>query len=137
MCAGVLLWEKKMQHYDRNYILLGLVWVVAGMVFGAWLGASDHLNYANSHAHINLLGFVISVLFGLMHWAYPALSKSRAALWQFISYETGVLVLVIGKILVDGGNNTVLLPIGSVITIVGTALMLLMFQKHGHRNSVV
>jgi peptidoglycan/LPS O-acetylase OafA/YrhL len=120
-----------MQRLDRNYILIGLAWVVVGMVFGAWLGASNHLNYANSHAHINLLGFVTSVLFGLLHWAYPALGKSRAAFWQFVIYEVGVVVLVIGKVLVDGGTENVLLPIGSVITIIGGALMLLMFAKHG------
>lgn len=74
------------------------------MIFGAWLGASNHLNYGNSHAHINLLGFVTSVLFGLLHHAWPALRTSHLAVPQFIVYEVGVLLLVIGKVLVDGGT---------------------------------
>lgn len=122
-----------MQRLDRNYILLGLVWVVAGMVFGIWLGASNHLNYANSHAHMNLLGFVTSVLFGLLHWAYPGLGKSRLAFWQFAIYQIGVVLLVIGKILVDGGTQTHFLEIGSLVTIAGAALMLVMFARHGAR----
>ena len=120
-----------MQRLDRNYILLGLAWVVVGMIYGTWLGATNQMNYANSHAHLNLLGFVTSVLFGLLHWAYPALGKSRLAVWQFAIYEVGVVLLVVGKILVDAGSETPLLPVGAIITIVGAALMLVMFARHG------
>jgi peptidoglycan/LPS O-acetylase OafA/YrhL len=126
--------EGTMQRLDRNYILVGLTWVLVGMVFGTWLGASNHMNYANSHAHVGLLGFVASVLFGLLHWAYPALGKSRLAIWQFGIYEVGVLLLVIGKVLVDGGTETLFLQIGSLITIVGAALMLVMFVRHGNKS---
>ncbi len=124
-----------MQRLDRNYILVGLSWVIVGMIFGTWLGASDHLNYANSHAHANLLGFVTSVLFGLLHWAYPALGKSKVAFWQFAIYEVGVLLLVVGKVLVDGGTQTPLLPIGSIITIIGAAVMLYMFATNGNKQA--
>ena len=124
-----------MQRLDRNYILVGLSWVIVGMIFGTWLGASDHLNYANSHAHANLLGFVTSVLFGLLHWAYPALGKSKVAFWQFAIYEVGVLLLVVGKVLVDGGTQTPLLPIGSIITIIGASVMLYMFATNGNKQA--
>ncbi len=121
-----------MQHLDRNYILLGLCWVIAGMIFGIWLGAGNHVNYANSHAHMNLLGFVTSVLFGLLHWAYPALGKSRLAVPQLVVYQVGIVLLIAGKILVDGGTQIDPLLIGgSLITVVGTAMMLVMFARHG------
>ena len=117
-----------MQRIDRNYILVGLSWVIIGMIYGAWLGATHQNNFANSHAHINLLGFVTSVLFGILYWAYPSMAKSRLAIWQFALYEVGVLLLVIGKILVDRDNTeTVFLQIGSMVTIVGTAMMLYLF----------
>jgi len=117
-----------MQRVDRNFILVGLLWVIAGMIYGAWLGASHHNNFANSHAHINLLGFVTSVLFGVLYWAYPAMAKSRLAIWQFAIYEVGVALLIIGKILVDNdGSETLFLQIGSVVTIIGTVMMLYLF----------
>ncbi|MCA0434320.1 MAG: hypothetical protein LCH46_13780 [Proteobacteria bacterium] len=116
-----------MQRLDRLYITVGLTWVIVGMIFGTWLGATNHMNYANSHAHIGLLGFVTSVLFGLLHWAYPALGKSPLALWQFLVYEVGVVLLIIGKVLVDDGNLTFFLQAGSLVTIVGAALMLFLF----------
>ncbi len=124
-----------MHRLDRNYILLGLVWVLVGTVFSVWLGASNHLNYANSHAHLNLLGFVTSVLFGLLHWAYPALAQSRLAIWQFAIYEIGVALLVIGKILVDGGKQTLFLEVGSLVTIAGALLMLVMFLRSGRKTA--
>ena len=115
---------------DRSYIIAGLAWAIAGMIFGAWLGATNHMNYANSHAHMNLLGFVASVLFGLLHWAYPALAKSRLALAQFAVYEIGIALLITGEVLVDGGTVTPFLQIGSLVTILGAVLMFLMFAKH-------
>lgn len=124
-----------MQRLDRNYILLGLAWVIVGMIFGAWLGASNHLNYGNSHAHINLLGFVTSALFGLLHHAWPALRTSRLAVPQFVIYEVGVLLLVIGKVLVDGGQLTMFLEVGSLVTIVGAILMLVMFTRHSMKTA--
>ena len=117
-----------MQRIDRNYIMIGLCWVIVGMIFGAWLGATHQNNFANSHAHINLLGFVTSVLFGILYWAYPNMAKSGLAKWQFIAYEVGVALLVIGKIMVDkDGSETLFLQIGSTIVILATALMLYLF----------
>ena len=117
-----------MQRIDKNYIMIGLVWVLVGMIFGIWLGASNHMNFANSHAHINLLGFVVSSLFGIFYWAYPNMAKSKLAMWQFIIYEVGVAILIIGKVMVDnnGGSNPFLVA-GSLITIIGTAMMLYLF----------
>jgi len=122
-----------MQRLDRNYILIGLCWVIVGMIFGAWLGASHHNNFANSHAHLNLLGFVTSVLFGMLYWAFPAMAKSRAAMWQFVIYELGVVILVIGKIMVDNdGSETMFLQVGSVLAIVGAAMMLWLFAARSN-----
>ncbi len=126
-----------MNNIGRNYILLGLVWLICGMIFGMWLGASNQMNYANSHAHANLLGFVTSVLFGMLHNAYPALGKSRLALPQLVIYQVGALMLVTGKVLVDGGVESPLLIAGSLVTVLGAILMLVMFAKHNGGTKTV
>ena len=135
--AGGLAWEEIMQRLDRTYIIIGLCWVIAGMIFGVWLGASNHLNYANSHAHINLLGFVTSVLFGMLFWAFPTMAKSRVAIWQFAAYQIGVALLVIGKVIFDtDGSESPLLKIGSVIVILATAAMLWLFVARADRKAL-
>jgi peptidoglycan/LPS O-acetylase OafA/YrhL len=133
--GGVRREGRRMTRLDRSYIIIGLAWVIAAMIFGTWLGASNHINYANSHAHVGVLGFVTSILFGLLHWAYPELGKSRIAVWQFAIYEVGVALLIIGKVLVDGGTETLFLQVGSLVTILGTAMMLWMFARQGTLKS--
>lgn len=123
-----LLGEDNMRRIAKNYIMIGLVWLLVGMVFGTWLGASQHMKFADSHAHINLLGFVVSSLFGIFYWAYPNMTKSKLALWQFVIYQVGVVVLVIGKVMVDNdGLFNPFLAIGPLLTIIGVALMLYLF----------
>ena len=112
---------------DRLYILTGFAWVILGMVFGIYLGITDQLQFSNSHAHANLLGFVISVLFGLLHRNWPRLADSRLAVPQYLVYQLGALVLVAGKYNIDAGDSATLAPPGSVLVVIGTLLMVWMF----------
>lgn len=114
---------------DRLYIIAGFVWLIFGMVFGIYLGITDQLQFSNSHAHANLLGFVISVLFGLIYRNWPSLKDSRLATSQFIVYQIGAVVLVAGKYDIDNGGDGMLAPPGSLILILGTLLMFWMFLR--------
>ena len=106
------------------------------MIFGIYLGITDQLQFANSHAHANLLGFVISVIFGLLLRNWPSLLNSRLAMPQFLIYQLGAVVLVAGKFDIDNGGNGVLAPPGSMITVLGTLMMFLMFATAGDETSV-
>jgi hypothetical protein len=112
---------------DRLYIVTGFLWLIAGMVFGIYLGITDQLQFANTHAHANLLGFVISVLFGLIYRSWPQLMLSKLALPQFALFEVGSMVLVAGKYNIDSGGHGVLAPPGSILVVMGTLVMFLMF----------
>lgn len=108
---------------DRLFVLTGFAWVVLGMVFGIYLGITNQLNLANSHAHANLVGFVISMLFGLMHHSWPKMQASRMAMAQFGVYQIGALMLVAGKYQVDVGGGGALVATGSVVVVLGTLMM--------------
>jgi len=114
---------------DRLYIMTGFLWLIAGMIFGIYLGITDQLQFAITHAHANLLGFVISVLFGLIHRNWPALRASRLALPQFALFEIGALVLVAGKYDIDGGGGGSLTPPGAILVVLGTLVMFWMFAR--------
>ena len=77
---------------DRAYILFGLVWLFAGMGFGIYMGVSEQFHLANTHAHANLLGFVVSVLYGLIHRGWPALRQNRNAVFQITTHQSGTLL---------------------------------------------
>ena len=121
---------------DRIYILAGFAWLTFGMIFGIYLGITDQLQFANSHAHANLLGFVVSVLFGLLLRNWPSLLSSRLALPQFLIYQLGAIILVAGKFNIDSGGNGALAPPGSMIIVLGTLIMFWMFAKAGDEKSV-
>ena len=121
---------------DRIYILAGFAWLTFGMIFGIYLGITDQLQFANSHAHANLLGFVISVIFGLLLRNWPSLLNSRLAKPQFLIYQLGTVVLVAGKFDIDNGGNGVLAPPGSMIIVLGTLMMFWMFATAGDVTSV-
>ncbi|MDF1715281.1 MAG: hypothetical protein P1U75_01220 [Antarcticimicrobium sp.] len=114
---------------DRLYIIAGFLWLIAGMVFGIYLGITDQLQFANTHAHANLLGFVISVLFGLLYRNWPALMSTRLAWPQFALYEIGSLVLVMGKYDIDSGGDGALAPPGAVLVVIGTLVMFWIFAR--------
>lgn len=116
-----------MRRVSDTYILVGFIWILVGMVFGIWMGITNHLNFANSHAHLNLVGFATSVLFGLIYRAYPALERSRMAWAQFALFEVGAILLVIGKAVVDAGGSDLLVAIGSLVVLVGTLAMVYLF----------
>lgn len=121
---------------DRLYILAGFLWLVTGMIFGIYLGITDQLQFSNSHAHANLLGFVISVLFGLIYRNWPVLLSSRLAWLQFALFEFGSLVLVAGKFDIDRGGAGALAPPGSVLVVLGTLMMFWMFATAGEEVDV-
>lgn len=127
---------------DRVYILAGFVWLILGMVFGIYLGGTSQFQFANAHAHANLIGFVISVLFGPIYRSWPDLQGRRLAWPQFAVYELGAILLVAGKYQIDSGQGGGLTAPGAILTILGTVLIFWLFAtikdtpppKPGFRN---
>jgi hypothetical protein len=121
-----------MRKIDETYFLLSLVWLVAAMVFGIWLGATEQMNYGESHAHMALVGFVVSAIFGILYRFYPAMGASQLARYQLWIYEVGAVILVAGKIRVDAGGGPSVVIVGSLVILAGAALMLYIFaMKRG------
>jgi hypothetical protein len=116
-----------MKKIDETYLMLSLLWLIAGMVFGIWLGATAHFGFAESHAHMALVGFVISAIFGIMYRFYPMMKQSRLAAWQLWIYQLGAVMLVAGKITVDAGGKPTLVIAGSFVILAGVILMLYIF----------
>ena len=115
---------------DRAYIFAAFAWLVAASVFGTYIGIIGLTVQSNAHAHAGLLGFVISALFGLFHHNWPKMGKSRLAIAQFVTYQVGAVLLVVGKYQVDATGDSAIVAPGSVIVIVGTLLMAWIFARH-------
>lgn len=93
-----------MARIARLHVLFGLAFALLGMALGIYMAASqDHVQHV-THAHILLLGFVVSVLYGVVYrlWiddAPPLLARVQLAL-----HQAGTLSIAVGLFLLFGGQ---------------------------------
>lgn len=116
------------------FIGLGLIFLVVGMAFGIWMGITHDFQYAGGHAHWNLVGFVTSALYGLIHRAYPKLAESRLTWPQCIMHVVGVLIFAPGIILVVATGQELMAIVGSLIVIAAAVTFSFIYFTHDHRT---
>ena len=112
---------------SRNFLLVGTLYILVGMGFGMHMGASGDHTFAPLHAHINLVGFVLSVLFALVYRSYPAMAETGMAKIHFWLHQIGSLVLVTMLFLLLSGKITEagmapIAPISELLLVAGTLL---------------
>ncbi len=96
-----------------------VVLVVAGMIWGILMAATNDHSSLPAHAHLNLLGFVSLFLFGIYYHLHPALERSRVAFTQVWVWIVGTIVLALGVGLVHSGYQ-----IGDPIAAVASLVVL-------------
>lgn len=112
---------------DVVFISIGIVILFLGMAFGMWMGAREAFQYADAHAHLNLLGFVVPTLYGLIHRVYPDLARSRLAWPQCIAHFLGVLIFVPGILIVDQTRNPAVVITGGILVMLATLTFVFIF----------
>jgi hypothetical protein len=119
---------------DRKFVLTGLGYAIAGLALGIFMAASKNHGQFVTHAHIMLIGFVVSFLYGVCHKLWLNNSASKLAVAQFYIHQAGTFVLLIGLFLHYGkfvALETIdpVLGVGSVTVFVGLVLMKILFIK--------
>jgi hypothetical protein len=67
----------------RSFMVIGSLYLLLGIGFGIWMGASGDHSLSPLHAHINLLGFVLMTVFGLVYRQFPSMAASGLATAHF------------------------------------------------------
>ena len=112
---------------SRNFILLGSAFLIIGIAIGMYMGGSGDHALALSHAHINLLGFVLSAVFALAYKAYPAMAEGLLASVHFWLHLVGavmvnlLLFLMLAKIITEAAMVP-LAPISELLVLVGVLI---------------
>ncbi len=60
-----------MKRVGDRFMQLAVLFALCGMSLGIWMGMTQNFTLAAAHAHINLLGWVSMMLFGLFYRAVP------------------------------------------------------------------
>lgn len=119
---------------DRKFVMTGLGYAIAGLVLGIYMAASKNHGQLVTHAHIMLLGFVVSFVYGVCHKLWLNNSTSRLAMVQYYVHQVGTLFLLTGLFLFYGRlvDITVIEPvlsIASMVVLAGLILMKILFIK--------
>ena len=114
------------------FIGLGLIFLVVGMAFGIWMGMKQDFQFADAHAHWNLVGFVTSTLYGLIHRAYPKLADSRLAWPQCIVHVVGVLIFAPGIIVAVATDQPIGAIVGALMILTGALMFMFIYYTHDH-----
>ena len=109
------------------FITAGLIILLLGMAFGMWMGAREDFQLADAHAHLNLLGFVVPTVYGLIHRGFPAMAASRLAWPQLFAHFVGLLIMIPGLVVVIQTGNPAFVIAGAIVVLLATLLFAVIF----------
>ena len=109
---------------SNYYFRAAVLFLLAGIGIGLHMSISGTHNVIGAHAHINLLGWVTSALFGGYFALNPGKARSRLPLIQFTIYVLGVVVMGVSLYLLLSGNASAepLVAISSLVTLLGVLI---------------
>ena len=99
-----------------------LLWFLAAVLFGMYLGMTQQFGASSAHAHTGLLGWVSSALFAFLYALTGGrgdLPKLATAHWAV--HNLGALTMVVSLFLYLTGHEgaEVFIPLGGVLVILG------------------
>jgi drug/metabolite transporter (DMT)-like permease len=98
-----------------------IVFLIVGVAVGLQMSISGNHNVIGAHAHINLLGWVTSAIFGGYYALNPGKAEGRLPMAHYGIYTAGVTLMIVALYFLLLGNAALepLVAAGSMITFVG------------------
>lgn len=120
----------------RWHLLFGLTFAGLGMALGIYMAISHNHSEMPAHAHVMLLGFVVSIIYAVVYQLWLKTTGTRLATVQTALHEIGAAVLSVGLVLMFGGfapeaSVEPLLGIGSFCALGGVLVMLWQVARIG------
>ena len=109
---------------SNYYFRSAIVFLVIGIMIGIHMSISQVHNVIGAHAHINLLGWVTSALFGGYYALNPAKAAGRLPMIQYFTFTIGVAIMAASLYLLLQGNTALepVVAVSSLITFLGVLL---------------
>ena len=89
--------------FDKKYLVCSLAYAAAGMGLGVYMGASQNHGQLIAHAHILLVGFVVSFIYGIIHKLWLTRPSHAVANAQFLLHQIAAVVMLCSLLLLYGG----------------------------------
>jgi hypothetical protein len=104
-------------------IKIGVLYLAVGICMGVVMGAREQFTLAPVHAHLNLLGFAVLTLAGLVYKAYPAAAQTRLAKVHFWLHNLGLPPFMVALALMLSGNTGLAPVVGILSLVVGGGVL--------------
>jgi|SRR5579862_8027387 hypothetical protein len=127
---------------DRRFLIWALSFAAAGLALGIYMAASNNHGQLVTHAHILLIGFVISLVYAIIHKLWLVKPNRSVANVQFLVHQAAAVTVSVGLFLIFGGlvpEPTLgpILAVASVGVLLAMLLMLYMVLRFGPAKGVV
>jgi len=127
--------------FDVKYVICALIFAAVGLSVGVYMGATHHHSELVAHAHILLIGFVVSFIYGIIHRLWLVQPNRTIATVQFVLHLVAAITISVGLFLLYGNMAPApaldpILGIGSIGVLLGMLLMIYMVIRFGHKRSV-
>jgi len=126
---------------DRKYLVWALCFAAVGLGLGIFMAATNNHSELVAHAHILLIGFVVSFIYGIIHKLWLAQPNRAIANFQFVLHQASAITISVGLFLLYGNMVEVskvdpILGVASFGVLLGMLLMIYMVVKSAPRKSV-
>ncbi len=120
--------------FDKSFLIVGLAYAVIGMGVGIFMASSHNHAQHVTHAHILLVGFVVSFIYAIIHKLWLLNTGRLLAMIQFILHQLAVIVMSVGLGLLYGGfmapeKLEPFLASSSMAALAGVVLMIVMVVR--------
>jgi hypothetical protein len=117
---------------DRKFVMTAFVYAIVGLALGIHMAATKNHGQMVTHAHIMLLGFVVTFLYGVTHKLWLGNTSSTLATVQYYTHQVGTITLLTGLFLYYGRIVSIetidpVLAIASIVVLIGLVLMTVLY----------
>jgi cbb3-type cytochrome oxidase subunit 1 len=113
-----------MQGVARNFFTMAVIYALVGMTLGLSMAMSHDHGQLPTHAHIMVLGWVMSAVFAFFYHLVPAARNSKLAIIHFWLAAVSSVGMFVGLYVLYGGNPSIepVLGISAMAYFVATVL---------------
>lgn len=101
-----------------------VLWLILGIGAGLQMAISGDHGAFPAHAHINLLGWVTSAIFGGYYALNPGKAARKIAMIHYGLYNVGLVIMLPALYLMLHGGNTAIEPVVAVGSLIVAAAVL-------------
>src|SRR5690625_4994627 len=84
-----------------KWIKIGVLYFIIGISIGLFMSATIDLRWGAAHAHVNVVGWLSTVLIGLVYSVYPKAGNSPLGKTAFWLYNVGLPFLLASMFMVQ------------------------------------